>query len=52
MAYTSDKERVQEAIDKLGAAFVWKDSKQGHEFWSRVVDRLEVIKREKELGYY
>ena len=41
-----DRKKIQKAIDAIGNAFFWSDTKRGNKYWSKVVRRLKRIYNE------
>ena len=37
------RQKVREASDRIGEAFVWEQTREGHDYWFKVVWRLKQI---------
>lgn len=46
----SNKQMIKLAAEMISAAFVWDNTKEGHEYWSRVHKKLLKMSEEIEVN--
>lgn len=44
----SEKEAIKRILGEFGSCFIWRETPQGHTYWSEVVDNLGLLLKESD----